>query len=513
MINRHIKVALLLLLTLSCKSVLGQLATAPDPILNSPNNTMHVHLYYLQSDSYDPAVSAKTIPPNIDSARAVDLAIKIKQVLDGMGLYVRLRKIPVDENFLDTISQEHFYTPFPGRLPELYLQKIDTAWYFSYETVDLMPGIHKSLYPLGSDFLVKILPKQANSEFLGLAVWQHLGLVIILIITLIFLFALYFVFRWIIRNIVKRSEKLAYIDIGDRKRLSGYFSGIVAVWVAKMMIPAVQLPVRASELTHNLFAVFTTILIMLLALALVTIFRHRAVAMAEKTETKMDDQLLPIVAQLGRILIFILALFNILSILNVNVTALIAGVSIGGLALALASKDTVQNLIGSAIIFIDKPFQIGDYIIFGTFEGTVTEVGFRSTRIMTVDTSIISIPNGMISNMSLTNLGMRDSRLHNIVIAITYSTPPDTIEAFISELRKMVREHERTKEEPSYIHLRELADSSINIMFRCYLETTSFPEELAIKEDILYRIIRIAERLNVDFAFPTQTVHVDSSGS
>ena len=107
---------------------------------------------------------------------------------------------------------------------------------------------------------------------------------------------------------------------------------------------------------------------------------------------------------------------------------------------------------------------------------------------MTIDTSIISIPNGMISNMSLTNLGLRESRLFNIMISVTYGTSPDTIDAFIQELRKLIEEHDKTKSEPYYVHLRELADSSINIMFRCYLTVPTFAEEAVIKSSFLGRL-------------------------
>ena len=94
------------------------------------------------------------------------------------------------------------------------------------------------------------------------------------------------------------------------------------------------------------------------------------------------------------------------------------------------------------------------------------------------------------------------------MIGVLYETPPDLIEEFISRLRKLVLEHPNTKDDPSYVHLREFADSSINIMFRCYLTVNTFAEELAIKEDILFKILRIAEEVGVEFAYPTTMVHL-----
>jgi MscS family membrane protein len=251
-----------------------------------------------------------------------------------------------------------------------------------------------------------------------------------------------------------------------------------------------------------------TLIFMMMGFTLVNIFTSRAKALTENTESKMDDQLLPIVSRMGKMAIIIISTFYILDLLNVNVTALIAGISIGGLALALAAKDTVQNLFGSAMIFIDRPFQVGDYIIAGGHEGTVVEVGFRSTRIMNIDTSIVSIPNGAMADMPLTNLGVRLSRLFNITIGVTYETPPDLIQAYIDRLKKLILDHPKTNDDPFYVHLRELADSSINIMFRCQIQVGSFAEDVQIKEELLFSIIRIAEEMGVEFAYPTTTIHM-----
>jgi MscS family membrane protein len=108
----------------------------------------------------------------------------------------------------------------------------------------------------------------------------------------------------------------------------------------------------------------------------------------------------------------------------------------------------------------------------------------------------------------LTNLGVRLSRLFNITIGVTYETPPDLIQAYIERLRKLIIEHPKTNDEPLYVHLRELADSSINIMFRCQIQVATFAEDVSVKEELLFSIIRIAEEMGVEFAYPTTTIHV-----
>ena len=507
----NIKVALFLAFTCFTLQSTAQLATAPEPTLESPYNTIYVHLFFLQSDSYEPEIAMQTIAPILDSAAAVEIAVQIKQIYDGMGLFVRLNKLPQEEAYLDSITEKPYYTPFPHKVPEIYLERIDGKWYYSRETVSLVPDLHHNLYPLGSDFLVRILPHKANAKFLGLFLWQHAGFAFITILCLLVYFILSRIITWMIRSATKRRENWQFVGPNQSRNLARYMAFFVSIWVARMMLPAIQLPVRGSDFANRSLDVIMTLIFMMAGMTLINIFTNRAKALTEGTESKMDDQLLPIVSKMGKIVVVIISTFIILDLLDVNVTALIAGISIGGLALALAAKDTVQNLFGSAMIFIDKPFQVGDYIMAGGHEGTVVEVGFRSTRLMQIDTSIVSIPNGAVADMPLTNLGVRLSRLFNIQIGVTYETPPDLIEAYIKRLKQLVLDHPRTNDDPLYVHLTGLADSSITIMFRCQIQVASYAEDVQVKEELLFSIIRVAEEMGVEFAYPTTTVHMASS--
>jgi MscS family membrane protein len=139
----------------------------------------------------------------------------------------------------------------------------------------------------------------------------------------------------------------------------------------------------------------------------------------------------------------------------------------------------------------------------------VDEVGFRSTRIRTIDTSIISVPNGSLANMSVTNLGVRVFRILNTTLTITYNTPPDLIEQFIAGLKEMILENPKISDENYYVHFRNMSDSSLDIMFRCYLDVEGYAEELAERERVLLRILRMAESLGIQFAFPSSSIYVE----
>ena len=136
------------------------------------------------------------------------------------------------------------------------------------------------------------------------------------------------------------------------------------------------------------------------------------------------------------------------------------------------------------------------------------EVGFRSTRIKQLDTSIISIPNGVISNKALKNKGLRVFRLFETNLGVTYDTPRDYLQAFIKGLRLIADNHPRVSDD-RYIFLSNLGDYSINVLFRVYLQTNEYKEELRLKEEITFQIMELAEHLGVRFAFPSQTMYVE----
>lgn len=506
----NVKLALLATIIAFWMDVSGQRADPPEVHLQTPYNTMYVHLYYLQDDSYRPALAAETIPPEVDSLTAVRRAIQIKQVLDGRGLYVRLHRVPRDSTYRDSITRGHFYVPFPNRLPDIFLERIDGKWYYSPETIQMVPTIHSKLFPLGADILENILPRSISFRFLGLELWQYLGLLIVVGVC----FLLHLIVSRLLRPLVRilASQRLT-IQIVSKEtiwKIARYASVILIIWFARLFLPSVQLPIRASEFAHKSLSILTVIILILLGFAIVNIFIERGRELASRTESRMDDQVIPVLSRILKIVVVLIGIFYILRLLSVNVTALIAGLSIGGLALALAAQDTIKNFIGSMSIFTDKPFQVGDYVIANGLEGTVVEVGFRSTRIMKIDTSIVTIPNGTIANMSLENLDVRTFRMLNWTIGVTYQTPAAKIEEFIAALRELVLEHPRIQNEPYLVYFREMSASSLDILMRCYLDAADFNEELALKEEILLKIVRLAESIGVDFAYPTQTLHIES---
>ena len=194
---------------------------------------------------------------------------------------------------------------------------------------------------------------------------------------------------------------------------------------------------------------------------------------------------------------------------GVNPTTVIAGASIGGLALALASQDTVRNLIGTLMIFLDKPFHIDDWIEAGEAIGTVEKVGFRSTRIRSADTSIYQIPNSKLAEITINNKGLRLYRRYNTNLGVRYDTPPELIEAFVKGVREIIIAHPETRSESYNVEFTGFGDSALLIMVNVYFKSLEWGIEQSSKHRLHIAILKLAKELGVEFAFPSTTVQIE----
>ena len=231
---------------------------------------------------------------------------------------------------------------------------------------------------------------------------------------------------------------------------------------------------------------------------------------ASETESKLDDQLVPLARTSGKLFVGAIGAVFILQNLDVNITSLIAGLGLGGLAIALAAQDTLKNLLGGATILADKPFQVGDWVIMGDIEGTVEQVGFRSTRIRTFADSLISVPNARITDTAVNNMGQRTWRRYYTTVGIAYHTDPDRIQAFVEGVRAIVRSNPNMRRDYYIVELHSFGDFALNIMVYTFIGASNWNEELRTRHIFNLDIIRLANELQVEFAFPTQTLHLAS---
>ena len=160
---------------------------------------------------------------------------------------------------------------------------------------------------------------------------------------------------------------------------------------------------------------------------------------------------------------------------------------------------------------VEKPFRVGHFVKVAGGEGTVEDVGFRSTRIRTSDNSLISIPNNNVVNATVENLSLRAMRRQRFLVQVTYETPRAKLEELVAGITQLIVDHPMTNKDNIYVRFNDFGESSLNILVYFYLETTTYAEELEKREQILLRIMGLAEQLDIDFAFPTRTLVMETA--
>ena len=271
-----------------------------------------------------------------------------------------------------------------------------------------------------------------------------------------------------------------------------------------------RFPLRAAQIVSIAVTFLWTFSLVWLAYRLIDVLSAWLLTKADQTKTKLDDQLIPLMSKMAKIFVSVVGGIFILQNLSVDVGSLLAGLGLGGLAFALAAKDTIANFFGSVMIFIDKPFQIGDWVVIKDVEGTVEEVGFRTTRIRTFYNSLITLPNSVIPSTAIDNYGMRTFRRYTTTLGLTYDTPLKKITQFCDELRTLLIEMPGIRKDYYLVEFKEFGKSSLDILLYCFMVADDWNQELKIRTTLNLAILELSQRLNVSFAFPTQSLHIEN---
>jgi MscS family membrane protein len=212
--------------------------------------------------------------------------------------------------------------------------------------------------------------------------------------------------------------------------------------------------------------------------------------------------------RVAKFLVMAAGLIVILDTLGFNVSAGLAALGIGGIAVALGAQKTIENLIGSVTLIADHPIREGDFCKFGDQLGQVEEIGMRSTRIRTLDRTIVTVPNGEFSSLKIENFAMRDKFWFHPKLGLRYETTPDQIRYLLIELRAMLLSHPKVDPDPARVRFTGLGADSLTIEIFAYVKCTDMNEFLQIQEELTLRIMDIVDACGAGFAFPSQTVYM-----
>lgn len=279
---------------------------------------------------------------------------------------------------------------------------------------------------------------------------------------------------------------------------------IAGIWFSVMRL---TLSESSMNFFYNIFRVLLTINVTwLVSRVFSSIIKEYVEPLTSKTESDLDDQLLPILKKGVNSVIWILGIIIALNNAGYNVGALIAGLGIGGIALAMAAKDSISNIFGGFTIFTDKPFKLKDRIRIGGYDGTVEEIGLRSSRLKTLDGTIVTIPNSRITDSMVENVTLEPSRKVLLKLGLTYNTSPENIRLAMALLHDIAEKQEGVNEDFK-IAFTEWGNFSLGILFIYYIVKDA--DILKTQTEINLSILEKFNENKLEFAFPTQSIYME----
>lgn len=320
---------------------------------------------------------------------------------------------------------------------------------------------------------------------------------------------IYFIFSRVIRRFTERTKSRfddVLVDLVESPVVAA--ATIAGVWAG---IKTLNLGDDGSSMVDgaSLFC-FVLCVVWLLTRAIDAVFTEILAPLAARTETDLDDQLLPIGRKGSKIVVWILGVVIALNNAGYNVGAVLAGLGIGGLALAMAAKDTVANVFGGVTVFADRPFRVHDRVRIDGYEGFVREIGIRSTRIQTMDGPMVVIPNSRFSEGQVENIsGAPDGLRAECVVGLTYDTSHDQVKKAMSILTEIIEANPETRLWD--IGFDSFGDFSLNV--HCVYYVIGKRRPLPVKSEVNLAVLERFNAEGLSFAFPTQTLHVEGTGA
>lgn len=485
--------------------------------LATPRATMTSFLeaFYLE-DGIDQAVAAldlSQVPEDLRPVTGAELAVQLKEVLD------RTRLIDVEE-IPDRPDADPYVVLTHPEGDVVIDRGQGGAWRFTGETVAAIPDLFRALE---GEAIVEGVERAAQAASPGLwlrskvpetfrrtvfilEAWQWLGLLALILVGLLLdrllvALAQVVVGRWLSRRIDEIAPDLlhrAVRPLGIVGMAIVWRLGLPFLWLPVNVLAALAVAVRFVLAAGAVWAAYR----------LVDIVAALLEARAARTLNRFDDLLAPLVRKSLKVFIAAFGVVFVADTLDVEISSLLAGLGLGGLAIALAAQDAVKNLFGSLMVLIDRPFSVGDWVVIGAHEGTVEEVGFRSVRIRTFYDSLITLPNSNLISSAVDNYGARKYRRWSTKLALAYDTPPDRIEAFCEGVRELVRKHPQMRQDAFHVYLNSFGDSALEVLLYVFFEVPDWASELAARHALALDLVRLADALGVEFAFPTRTVWV-----
>lgn len=356
----------------------------------------------------------------------------------------------------------------------------------------------------------QLLPSWAKSDVLGindLSYEQLLYLLLFIVFGIAIRFFVRFLFK---RQLIHTFSRLKFIYLEKLlKKATTPLGNLVMVGFWALFLPNLQINDSLEEIIKIAIRIFACLSSVMLAYRSIDVIAIFITQKSQDKDTNLGFQLIPLFSRAMKIVVIILGGLFILQNLNVDVTSLLAGMTLGGLAFSFAAKDTVANIFGSVTIFTDQSFKVGDLIKIGSVEGTVLSVGFRSTKLKTSYNSVVTIPNSKFTDSIVDNLSLRLHRKIETTIKLHCDTSLEKIENFCKSLKDLLLENEEVQKDTFLVNFYDYGESSLDILVKFYVKANTQKQELLIREKVFFDIMILAKKMEIVFAFPTRSLLIE----
>jgi MscS family membrane protein len=479
----------------------------------SPRGAVETFLELAREQSFAEAGRLLDVAKTDESRRA-ELARRLKAVLDRR-LWIDLEKVSaaetgdLNDGLSPNLEQLGIVASKQGRPEPVRLRRLSdrSGWLFSPATVGRVDEWYDGLEDRW--LLDHLPPWLLRAGPAALLWWQWAGLLALLAGAAVVGVALSALLRWGLGKVASRTlgrwdDRLLARTVGPVR---------FAFWLALLRggLPLLLLYAPAEERAHDILRGLFLANILWFCWRIVDVMAELSWDSPWSHQHPGSRALIPLARRAGKAVVSVAAVILFLSALGYPVTSLIAGLGLGGLAFALASQKTVENLFGAFSLGIDQPFREGDFVRIEELVGTVESLGLRSTKIRTLDRTLVSFPNGKLAEMRLETFAARDRLRLACTVGLVYETTESQMRAVLAGLEQVLSGHPKIWPDAVTVRFKELAASSLDVEIMAWFTTSDWAEFQAIRQDVLLSFMKVVESAGTSFAFPTRTVHLASA--
>ncbi len=493
-------------------------APTPEPVPESPDSPRASARAMLdlaaRKGDFKAAARYLQLSPD-EQARGAELARKLRAVL--------ARRLDIDIDALSPLAEGNLQDGLPpgvdtvgsvpdgqgGEDPVFLVRTRDAAgyyWAFSRQTVSRIDGWYDMLPDRWvRDWMPERLQRQGPADLLW---WQWLALPALLVLSLVLgrilgVLTSAFLHRLFRRTPTGWDERLL-------ARTAPALSLLWAVAVAALLLPWVALLPEAHRSVRSLLGGLATVAVFWALWRSVDVWAQFLMERSWAAGSSSARSLLSVTRNLVKLLVGVGGVVATLGAFGYPVATVLAGLGIGGLALAFGAQKTIENLFGSISLAADQPFRVGDFVKIEDFTGNVERIGMRSTQIRTLDRTLISLPNGKLADMRIEDFASRDRIRLAATVGLALGTTEEQVRRVVAGIEAMLRAHPKVWPEVVVARLAALSLSSLDVEVLCWLDTSDYAEFRDFRQEALLRIMGIVKEAGTSLAFPTQTVHVAS---